>query len=152
MSENKSDVAERLFLNGFACSQSVLLTYCEEYGLDKDTAKKISSTFGGGMGRLRKTCGALTGAFMVLGLERGNSIPNDMNKKLKSYKMVRTLNKRFKELHGETDCGKLLKKYSNRDDVKLREHHKNICHQLVNDTVCILEDIISENREDKNYV
>ncbi len=138
-----AEKAEQLFFEGYACAQSVLLTYCEKYNLDKETAKKISSTFGGGMGRLRKKCGALTGAFMVLGLEYGNVAPNDMEKKLHAYRLVRKLTKRFKDMHDETNCSALLKKYSNPDEISKRTHHKTICHKLVYDTVNILDEIMA---------
>ena len=81
--------AQDLFDEGYACSQSVLLAYADHFGLDKSTAKRISSTFGGGMGRLRETCGAVTGGFMVLGLAFGNEDPKDMEAKLNSYKKFR---------------------------------------------------------------
>ena len=69
---NKATV---LFDEGYACSQAVLLTFANQFDLDEWTAKLISSTFGGGMGRLRQKCGAVTGGFMVLGLKYGNANP-----------------------------------------------------------------------------
>ena len=107
---NKIAKAEKYFQEGYACSQSVLMAFAEESGLDIETAKKVSSTFGAGMGRLRKTCGALTGAFMSIGLKYGNTMPDDMKAKLDSYDMVRELAKRFTEKHGTTECGELLHK------------------------------------------
>ena len=72
------------FDEGYACSQSVLLAFADHFKLDKTMAKRISSTFGGGMGRLRETCGAVTGGFMVLGLAFGNEEPKDLDTKLNS--------------------------------------------------------------------
>ncbi len=142
--------AEVFFLEGYACAQSVLMAYAEELGLDMETAKKISSTFGGGMGRLRKTCGALTGAFMVIGMKYGNTKPKDMETKLGSYAMVRQLAEKFKEKHGTTDCKELLIKYANKEAVKERAHHKIICHKLVKDAVNILEEVIEKKQESEN--
>lgn len=139
---DKASKAEEYFLQGYACSQSVLMSYTEELGLDMETAKKISSTFGGGMGRLRKTCGALTGAFMVIGLKYGNTKPDDMKTKLDAYAMVKELAKRFEEKHGTTQCAELLSKYVNKEAVEARNHHKIICNCLVKDSVNILQDII----------
>ncbi len=136
--------AESYFLQGYACSQSVLMAFAEETGIDIETAKKISSTFGGGMGRLRKTCGALTGAFMVIGLKYGNSKPDDMKTKLASYDMVRDLAKRFTEKHGTIECDKLLQKYTNKATVEVRAHHHVICKNIVNDAVSVLIDILNE--------
>lgn len=67
------DKALSYFDEGYACSQSVLLAFTERFELDERTAKLISSTFGGGIGRLRQTCGAVTGGFMVLGMAFGNA-------------------------------------------------------------------------------
>jgi len=147
--DDTENSAHQLFLNGYACSQSILLSYCERYGVDKEIAKKISSTFGGGMGRLRKTCGVLTGSYMVLGLAHGNDSPNDMDKKLHSYALVRELSRRFKEIHGETDCGLLLNKHSTEEDVVKRNHHRTICYRFVKDAVEILEDILNRESHDQ---
>ena len=76
--------AQNRFDEGYACSQSVLLAFADHFKLDKTTAKRISATFGGGMGRLRETCGAVTGGFMVMGLAFGNEEPKDMETKLNS--------------------------------------------------------------------
>lgn len=141
---DKTSKAEAYFLEGYACSQSVLMAYAEEEGLNMETAKRVSSTFGAGMGRLRKTCGALTGAFMVIGLKYGNTKPDDMKIKLDSYAMVRELAKRFSEKHGTTECKELLTKYASKAAVENRDHHKIICNSLVKDAVQILTDIIAE--------
>ena len=129
------------FDEGYACSQSVLLAFSEELDLNKNTAKLISSTFGGGMGRLRQKCGAVTGGFMVLGLTYGNSDPKDMDTKLASYKKVRELNHLFEDIHGTTICAELLKKHTSEADVAERKHHKIICRKVVNDVVDILYDL-----------
>lgn len=129
------------FDEGFACSQSVLLAFAEELDLNENTAKLISSTFGGGMGRLRQKCGAVTGGFMVLGLVYGNSDPKDMDTKLTSYKKVRELNRMFEDIHGTSICAELLKKHSSEADVTERKHHKIICRKVVGDVVNILYDL-----------
>jgi C_GCAxxG_C_C family probable redox protein len=74
--------AQAFFDEGYACSQSLLLTFASQFDLDERTAKLIASTFGGGMSRLRQKWGAVTGGFMVLGLKHGNENPNDMETKL----------------------------------------------------------------------
>ncbi len=126
--ENKS---EEYFLNGFACSQSILLAFSDRFDLDQEIAKQISSTFGAGMGRMRKTCGALTGAFMVLGLKYGNADPQDMEKKLNSYSKVRELTNKFEAIYGTSDCKKIIEKYTDEEGVKERFHHRLICNRLV---------------------
>lgn len=139
--------AQDLFDKGYACSQSVLLAFADHFNLDKTTAKRISSTFGGGMGRLRETCGAVTGGFMVLGLAFGNEIPNDMETKLNSYKKVRELNKMVVNVHGTSNCRQLLIKHANEQEVKNRQHHKLICRKVVADTTGMVYDILQENKK-----
>lgn len=139
--------AQNLFDEGYACSQAVLLAFADHFNLDKTTAKRISSTFGGGMGRLRETCGAVTGGFMVLGLAFGNEIPNDMETKLNSYRKVRELNKMVINVHGTSNCRQLLIKHANEQQVKDRKHHKLICRQVVGDATGLVFDILKENKE-----
>jgi C_GCAxxG_C_C family probable redox protein len=136
------ETAISLFDSGFACSQSVLLAFSEHYGLDEKTAKLISSTFGGGMGRLRKTCGAVTGGFMVLGLEFGNEIPNDMETKLNAYRKVRELSKEVVKIHGTSKCSELLKKHATEAEVADRKHHKIICRKVVADVTGLVYDML----------
>ena len=124
-------IAKEHFTSGYNCAQSVFLTYAEKYGFDKDTALKLSSSFGGGMGRLRNKCGALTGSFMVLGLAQGYDDPKDMDTKMSVYKKVRELNKKLEDEYGTSNCNELLIKYSNEANVQARSHHKDICWRLV---------------------
>lgn len=137
---NKATV---LFDKGYACSQSVLLTFASQFDLDERTAKLISSTFGGGMGRLREKCGAVTGGFMVLGLKYGNANPKDMETKLAAYRKVRDLNHLVEELHGTSNCGEILKKFASEADVEERKHHKIICRKVVSDVTEQLYDMIN---------
>lgn len=130
------------FDQGFACSQSMLLGFADHYNLDKRTAKLISSTFGGGMGRLRRTCGALTGAYMVLGLEYGNEIPDDLETKLHAYSKVKELTKNFEETEGTSNCKEILKKYATDKQVTERKHHKIVCRRVVKEVAELLCDMI----------
>ena len=84
MNTKKSEVAKELFKKGYNCSQAVLGAWCEELGLDFNTAMRISQSFGGGMGRLREVCGTCTGAFMVLGLKYGTADSKDFERKFDS--------------------------------------------------------------------
>ena len=68
---SKVDEAIECFYSGYSCSQAVLSAYCEDLGLDKETAMKISCGFGAGMARLGATCGAVTGAYIAIGLKYG---------------------------------------------------------------------------------
>ena len=136
------------FDGGYACSQAVLLAFAKDFGLDEQTAKRISATFGGGMGRLREKCGALTGAFMGLGLAFGNSDPLDMKTKLAAYKRVRDLDATINDSLGCTNCADILKKYvKSTDDVTQRKHHQIICRRVVTETTQALYDILAEAGE-----
>ena len=139
--------AVKLFDEGYACSQSILLSFAPFFDLDERTAKLISSTFGGGMGRLRQTCGAVTGGFMVLGLAFGNENPKDMDTKLNGYKKVRELNKRVVDIHTTSNCKELLVKHATEAEVEERKHHKIICRKVVFDTAGLVWDIITENEQ-----
>jgi len=138
------DKALALFDEGYACSQSVLLAFAERFYLDENMAKLISSTFGGGMGRLRQKCGAVTGGFIVLGLAYGNTDPKDMETKLAAYEKVRELNQKIEEIHGTSNCFELLKKHATEADVAERKHHKIICRKVVADAVVGLYDLLAQ--------
>ncbi|MBW8331079.1 MAG: C-GCAxxG-C-C family protein [Prolixibacteraceae bacterium] len=141
--QEAKDKAVALFDEGYACSQSVLLTFASQFDLDEKTAKLISSTFGGGMGRLREKCGAVTGGFMVLGLKFGNENPKDMETKLAAYRKVRNLNHLVEEIHGTSSCGGILKKIATEADVAERKHHKIICRRVVGNVTEQLYDLIN---------
>ena len=105
---SKGDIAKQNFMNGYNCSQAVLLAFCEDFGLEKETALKISEPFGGGMGRMREVCGTVTGMFMVIGLAMGNDNSKDNTTKKNVYKSVQELAAKFKEDNGSIICRELL--------------------------------------------
>lgn len=150
------DKAQAFFDQGYACSQSVLLTFAPEFKLDERTTKLISSTFEGGMGRLHQKCDAATAGFMVLCLKYGNANPKDMETKLHAYKMIRELNKHIEDIHGTSNCFELLKKHVTEADVEARKHHKIICRSVVGDAVGLIYDMISKKlwirTNKKNYI
>lgn len=100
--------ARELFLSGYNCSQAVIGTFCEDLGLDFETAVMLSSSFGGGMGRLREVCGALSGAFMVAGLKKGYTSPTDKEAKANHYKLIQDMAAEFKKENGSIICRELL--------------------------------------------
>ena len=104
----RPEKAAALFEQGYSCSQSVLLAFEEVTGLSEELAARLSAPFGGGMGRLREVCGALTGAFMVLGLIYGSADPRDRAAKTALYRMVQELARRFREENGSIICRELL--------------------------------------------
>ena len=86
----KTEKAKELFKTGYNCSQAVLGVFAEELGLDFETAVKISSSFGGGMGRMREVCGTVSGMFMAAGLAFYKNGGNGGNK-AEQYKIVQEL-------------------------------------------------------------
>ena len=82
-------LARKLFLEGYNCAQSVFCAFCDMTGLDRETAARLASSFGGGMGRLRETCGTVSAAAMVLGMVMGYSDPKDIEAKKAHYRLVR---------------------------------------------------------------
>lgn len=101
-------LAQENFTKGYNCSQSVLLAFGDKTGLDDKTALMLSSSFGGGMGRLREVCGAVSGMFMVIGLLYGYSDTADHAAKSAHYAKLQTLAKRFSDVTGSIICRDLL--------------------------------------------
>jgi C_GCAxxG_C_C family probable redox protein len=100
--------AEKLFRDNANCAQSVLVAFCPVTGLDESMASRITSGFGAGMARLQETCGAVTGSYMVLGLEMAKRANGREAVRDKTYGAMRKFEKLFRERHGTTNCGKLL--------------------------------------------
>ena len=102
--------ARQLFVEGYNCSQAVFAAFCDVTGMSESQALKLSSSFGGGMGRMREVCGACTGMFAVAGLLWGYESPEDDNAKKEHYALIQKLAEKFKETHGGTIvCRELLK-------------------------------------------
>ncbi len=88
------------FNEGFMCSQAVLAAYAGQFSMDRETALKVSAAFGGGMGRMGEICGAVTGAFMVIGLKYGRIAVRDTKALEKTNRLVKEFSDRFKSLNG----------------------------------------------------
>ena len=106
----KREEAEALFVDGCNCAQAVLCAFEEETGLDHKTAMMLSSSFGGGMGRMREVCGAVSGMFMVAGLLYGYDENSPQEAKAEHYALIRDLAEQFKEKTGSILCRDLLDK------------------------------------------
>lgn len=144
---NRSDKAKELFKSGYNCSQAVLGVFCEELGLDFKTAMKLASGFGGGMGRMRETCGTVTGMFMAAGLMFGFYENENPELKGEIYKKIQALANKFKEHNGSIICRELLAGVDASNSpipAKRTEEYykKRPCVELVGDAVEILEEFI----------
>ena len=101
--------AGELFLGGYNCAQAVVVAFCDVTGLEKDFAARFASSFGGGMGRMREVCGAVSGMLMVAGLLYGYETPGDDASKKEHYKLVQELAGKFREEVGSIVCREILK-------------------------------------------
>jgi C_GCAxxG_C_C family probable redox protein len=142
---NRSENAVAHFMEGFRCSQAVLGVYAEGHDMDIDLARKISLGLAAGSGNGGE-CGAVTGAYLAIGLKYGFSHPGDPDAFHSMFDRIQNFTDRFKELHKEIDCPKLIGL-----DVLSPEGHqkfvengikKTRCAEYVRDAVRILEDIL----------
>ena len=101
--------AAELFLGGYNCAQAMAVAFCDVTGLEPDFAARMASSFGGGMGRMREVCGAVSGMYMVLGLLYGYETPGDDVSKKRLYTDVQALAAQFRERTGSIICREILK-------------------------------------------
>lgn len=106
--EERIEKAVSLFREGYNCSQSVVAAFADMYGFTPEQALKMASAFGGGIGRMRETCGAACGMFMLAGLEKGAVVGADRESKAATYALVQELAAKFKSENGALRCADLL--------------------------------------------
>ena len=140
-----SEEAVTTFKSGFNCAQSVLSVYTDKFDLDKNIALRMAAGFGAGMGRLHETCGAVTGAIMVIGLQVQESALDKDELKEKAYCKTKEFSKKFTEINGTTNCGKLincdLSTPEGQEYFKENDLYEKVCAKCVKDAVEILEDM-----------
>ncbi len=140
--------ARNYFLEGFNCSQSVFCAFADRFGLDEETAKKISAGLGGGVGRMREVCGAVSASAMVLGSICAPIDGSDNESKMRNYELVREFSSRFSERHSSVVCREILKlgvkmeSTAKPDDRTAEYYRKRPCLRVVEDAAEILEDMI----------
>ena len=141
-----AEKASELFANGCNCAQAVFTAFTDVTGMDEDMAKRISSSFGGGLGRMREVCGAVSAMFMVAGIIYGAGIDKDDKLKAEHYKRIQMLAEKFKERHGTINCGELLKELSVTKDPtpekRTEEYYKvRPCVRFVRSAAEILDEL-----------
>lgn len=141
--------ATAYFLEGYNCAQSVLLAFCDDLNLDEEMAARLTSSFGGGMGRLREVCGAVSGMFLAAGLLYGYSDPKDTAGKKAQYERVQKLAREFSARNGSIVCRELLGLDHHTDaptpSARTPEYYKKRpCAELVGDAAEILAQMIKE--------
>ena len=145
--------AERLFLEGYNCAQAVFCAFRDVTGMELDAAARLSSSFGGGMGRLREVCGAVSGALLVLGMLRGYDNPKDPEQKKAHYALVQEYARRFREKNGTIICRELLKNVPVTPGGVPEErtpdfYARRPCPRLVDDAAAILDEILAETQNE----
>ncbi len=105
--ESRVEKAASLF-KGYNCAQAVFAAYADLFGMDEETAFKLSMPFGGGMGGLREVCGAVSGMVMVAGLAKGTATPNDKEGKKECFELVQRLVEKFRQENGSIICKQQL--------------------------------------------
>ncbi len=146
-----SEKAAIFFTEGYNCAQAVFAAFCDVTGMDEKTALTLSSSFGGGMGRLREVCGAVSGVFMVAGLIFGYSDPKDDLAKKEHYALIQDIAKRFRERNNSIICRELVEGLE-KDTLptptpRTDEFYKTRpCLRFVMDAADILDEIIKEKK------
>lgn len=108
MTNDRIEKAVGLFKSGYNCSQSVVAAFADMYGFTEEQALRMSASFGGGIGRMRQTCGAACGMFLLAGLEKGAVDGKDREGKAANYALVQELAEEFKKRNGSMICAELL--------------------------------------------
>lgn len=106
--DKRVEKAIALFKQGFNCSQAVCAACADLYGMDEEVALRVAASFGGGIGRMRQTCGAACGMFLLAGLEKGSAVAGDAEGKKQNYALVQSLAEKFKQENGSLICSELL--------------------------------------------
>lgn len=153
MNNNKVDQALSAYEMNFNCCQSVLSAYAEVLDLDKNTSLRLASGFGGGMSQQGITCGAVVGAYMVIGLLVGNANPDDELNKDTVHNLIMEFNSDFIRLNKYTNCKELLgKDVSKPDELEYLRENKifdSSCPKFVGDASKLLEEIIKKYNNGK---
>ena len=143
---SKVEQAVSYFQKGFSCSQSIVASYCTEFGLNERIALKLATGFGGGMGRLGKTCGAVTGALMVIGLKYGRDKIEEEALKEKTYTLVQKFINKFINLNKAISCNELLEcdisTLEGLNSAKEKNLFSTLCPNFVRTSAELLEKIL----------
>ncbi|NDW13611.1 C_GCAxxG_C_C family protein [Bacteroides sp. 214] len=150
--EKRVERAAELYESGYNCSQAVTAAFADMYGFSEEQALRMSASFGGGIGQMRKTCGAACGMFILAGLETGTTIANDKKGKAENYMVVQDLADEFIARNGALSCGDLR---SLPEEVSINAstetgvkpcYKKRPCKEIVIESARIWIDFLSKRR------
>ena len=146
----KAEKAISSFRAGLNCAQSVLKAYADEMNINNEFALSVSCGFGGGMGRLQETCGAVTGSFMVFGVYNFKKYADNKDRKEKTYAMIQKFSSKFKSFHSVMDCKTLLGADLNTEEgqkyVAENNLHEKVCERCISDAIEIVDELIGNNQ------
>ncbi len=149
--KTRTDIAIDCFKQGLNCAQAVFSTYAPLLKIEKEDALRIATGFGGGMGRLQGVCGAVTGAFMVIGCKYGMIDPADSATKEKAYALVQEFAHKFRKLHGTDSCRELLgcdlNTAEGKQQLKEKDLSNQVCLPCVREASKLIEEIIFSSNE-----
>lgn len=147
---NRGEKAKKYFLDGYACAQSVVLAFNDILDISEDDLKKISIPFGGGLSRLRLTCGCISGMAIVIGLLFSDNTNSNDNKTY-VYSLVQNITKRFNDEYNTLSCEELLKKanlkveIAGKPEIRTDDYYKvRPCTDYVYNSAIILERFLKE--------
>ncbi len=148
---NHSELAKKNFESGCNCAQAVLLAFSDLTGLDEATAMKMSASFGGGMGKLREVCGAVSGMFMAAGMIYADDHVPTSESKAAHYEKIRALAARFKEENGSYICRELLEGVPVSKELAPEErteqyYKKRPCGELCAIAAQILDELLEQEK------
>ena len=141
-------LAAELFLEGYNCAQAVAVAFSDVTGMDKQMAAKLAAPFGGGMGRMREVCGAVSGMFMVLGALYGYDNSDADHKKKALYQQVQALAEQFKAENGSIICREILKNPPSDPNPSPRTaeyYAKRPCARMVMTAAKLMDDFIESH-------
>lgn len=145
---NRGEYAAELFMRGYNCAQTVAVAFSDVAGLTADQAARMASSFGGGMGRMREVCGAVSGMLLVAGLLYGYETPGDDVSKKEHYTRVQYLAGKFREQVGSIVCREILKNPPSDPNPTPRTaefYKKRPCVRMVVLAAQILDEYIRDN-------
>ena len=155
MMDSRVKQAVETFESGYTCAQAVFVTYADLFGMDRQTALKLSSPMGGGVGRMREICGAVSSMALLAGLKEGNTDPENEDGKERIYVLVRQMADRFKEQNHSIICRELLgldeREESARPSQRTKEYYASRpCSRLVASAARLIEEILLAEAEQEN--
>ena len=141
----RADKARDMFYEGYNCCQAVVGAFAEDFGMDMVQAMKFAEGMGGGMGRMRLTCGAVTAMALIAGLAKSSGLPKNLQHRGEIYALVRAMADEFKQKNGSIICGELLGAALPKDDSPMPQertaeyYKKRPCPECIHDAGLILE-------------